>query len=122
MAFGKKKPEDDSTAQAPEDVTLSPSDTDGGAPIDGQLFAAPDAEGDAQADGASAAPEAVAEPAEAAAPAADPLGGADLLSMFQTTQVESDDKAALLELAGEVEVHDLLEDLQTVAAAMGIRA
>jgi hypothetical protein len=42
--------------------------------------------------------------------------------MFQTTQIEADDRSALLELAGEVEIDDLLEELQTVASAMGIRA
>ncbi len=44
----------------------------------------------------------------------------DLLSVFSATEAESADNVLLLELAGNVEIDDLLEDLQTVAAALGI--
>jgi hypothetical protein len=130
VAFGKKKSKDEE--QGPDALAEAPPEAEAGDPIDSQLFAsdsqvfaspevAPEVEPSRQPDegpvGASAPP---AE-APAAAPAADPLAGPDLLSMFQTTTVESDDKAALLELAGEVEIDDLLEDLQTVAAALGIK-
>jgi hypothetical protein len=132
MAFGKKKTPENETPVA---GALAPDDEAGEA-IDGALFAASAGAGEGSADladafpagggaTAGAAPEAPAlEPAPAEAPASsgDPLsGGPDLLSMFQTTQIESDDRAALLDLAGDVEIDDLLEELQTVAAAMGIR-
>ncbi len=57
-------------------------------------------------------------------PAADPLaGGTDaLLSMFQSTESEAEDRSIFLDLAGDVEIDDLLESLQTVAAALGIVA
>ena len=78
---------------------------------------------------AEPAPEAAADPLAAAAAAgeeaaADPLaGGADaLLNMFQTTQAETEDRSVILELAGEVELGDLLEELQTVALAIGCAA
>ena len=128
MAFGKKKSPDE---QLPAEAGIEAA-PDAGEAIDGSLFAAP-AGDEAPSAGlaeAFAEPEPAAEPpaAEAGAPepppaGGDPLtGGPDLLSMFQTTQIESDDRAALLDLAGEVEIDDLLEELQTVASAMGIRA
>jgi hypothetical protein len=58
-----------------------------------------------------------AEPAAAAAPAA-PTD--DLLSAFQSTEADEDDRSVLLAMAGDVELADLLEELHTVAAAMGI--
>ncbi|HET6615370.1 MAG TPA: hypothetical protein VFH62_05745 [Dehalococcoidia bacterium] len=122
MAFGKKK--------SPNEELPAEAESDAGEAIDGSLFAAPPGDEPASADlaGAFAEPEPAAaddpvEPAaEPAPPPADPLAGGDLLSMFQTTQIEADDRSALLELAGEVEIDDLLEELQTVASAMGIRA
>jgi len=45
--------------------------------------------------------------AETADTAADPLAG-DLLNMFQTTKIEAEDLSAILELAGDVEIDDLL--------------
>jgi hypothetical protein len=61
-----------------------------------------------------------AEPvaAEKAEASADALGG-DLLNMFQTTQIEQEDLSVVLDLAGDVDLDDLLEDLHTVAAALG---
>ncbi|MEX2225189.1 MAG: hypothetical protein WEB52_01920 [Dehalococcoidia bacterium] len=122
MAFGKKKAKDEEPAAG---VLVAPEPAlEAGAALDGEMFAssaaAPD---DADAPALDEAPAdniAAIEPAPEPAPAADPLaGGPDLLSMFQTTTIEADDKAALLELAGEVEIDDLLEDLQTVKAALG---
>lgn len=112
MAFGKKK---DETAEAlagmppaePQPESEAADDLTG-------AFAAP-AEEAAPADAVAQAP------AEAVAPAADPLGSPDaLLNMFQESQVEGDDNTVLLDLAGEVQIADLLEDLHTLVAAMGI--
>jgi hypothetical protein len=128
MPFGKKKEregEAEGPAEAAGEPGLTPPETGDAAAPDGN---GADLEGAAPAgeaaEGPTAeAPEAAATPpaGDAAAGGADALGGGDLLSMFQSTQVESDDRAALLELAGEVEIDDLLEDLQTVAAALGIK-
>jgi hypothetical protein len=128
MAFGKKKSTEDAPAPASAAAGLDVAAAPEGA-IDSEMFAsaspaATEDEGapDATAEGATT--EAAAEEPATAAPegGADPLaGGPDLLSMFQTTAIEADDKSALLELAGEVELDDLLEDLQTVAAALSSR-
>jgi hypothetical protein len=127
MAFGKKKSTEDGPASA------SIAEIDGAVPegaIDSEMFASatPAVTEDEGASGANSdiAPtiEPAGEESDASTPGAgaDPLaGGADLLSMFQTTTIEADDKAALLDLAGEVELDDLLEDLQTVAAALSSR-
>jgi hypothetical protein len=126
VAFGKKKSQDQ---EQPTEPVAEAQAKDG--PVDAigsELFASSDGASDAEPAGDSTIDEVSPPPAEApvaapaATPAADPLGGPDLLSMFQTTTVEADDRAALLELAGEVEIDDLLEDLQTVAAALGIKA
>lgn len=77
-----------------------------------------DAPADSDAPDDAPAPETAAAPEPAPAPDA---GGADaLLSVFQTTQAESEDITLLLDLAGDVEIDDLLEELHTVAAALGI--
>jgi hypothetical protein len=55
-----------------------------------------------------------------AAPALMP-DATDLLSMFQTSTGEETDRSALLDLSGDVDLADLLEELHTLAAAMGIR-
>lgn len=120
MAFGKKK----SNEEAPAAGEVAPLEgevagDEPGEVIDGAMFAS--AEGDAAASDEAA--EGVVE-AEAGAPdaSADPLaGGGDLLSMFQTTTLELEDKSAILDLAGETEMDDLLEELQTVVVALGIR-
>jgi hypothetical protein len=71
-----------------------------------------------------AAEAAVLEPQAdilAAEPDAGPAAGTDaLLDMFATTGLEGEDKSALLDLAGEVDLDDIIEELQTVAAALGI--
>ncbi|HYM16687.1 MAG TPA: hypothetical protein VEZ14_14125 [Dehalococcoidia bacterium] len=64
------------------------------------------------------ASEEAAAPAEAPA-GGDPLAGGDLLNMFQTTQIEVADLSVVLDLAGDIDFDDLLEELHTVAAALG---
>lgn len=119
MAFGKKKNDDESApAGAPDDAlagafaadTAPEPETDGGAP-DPALAALDE-------------PAAEAPPAEAPAPPADPLGGGGdaLLNMFQSTEAAEDDRSVILDLAGEVTLADLLDDLYTVAAALGLAA
>lgn len=104
MAFGKKKddaaeaeaePADD---RAPEEET---ADEAAEASLDGD-------------------PDAAAEPAApATAPA--PAGGADaLLSMFQESKVAADDLSILTDLAGDADLDDILEELRTLRAALGI--
>lgn len=116
MAFGKKKNDD---ASAPGEAA---DDSLGGA------FAAPD-EPDSEleldvTDEDAVATEAVDAPvAEAPAPAPEAGGGADaLLSMFNSSESLEDDQSAILELAGDTEIADLLDDLHTVAAALGLAA
>ena len=107
MAFGKKKDEPVApTAEAPVEAQLD-------------LAAAPTE----QPASIEAAPETVLpELPEPAPPAADPLagGGDALLNMFQTTQIQAEDRSAVLEIAGDVEIDDLVEELHTVAVALGI--
>jgi len=125
MAFGKKKPQEEQPIAPEPAANEAPGDA-----IDSEMFASTG--GPAEAEPAVVSEETFAEPAaeaptavapEAAPGGGDPLagGGPDLLSMFQTTELASDDKAALLELAGEVEFDDLLEDLHTVASALRVR-
>lgn len=106
MAFGKKK--DDAAAEAEtepvDDVT--PEDD------------APDEAPEASLDGApeDGAEEPAAEPAAAA-----PAGGTDaLLSMFQESKVAAEDLSILTDLAGDVDLDDILEELRTLRAALGI--
>jgi len=137
MAFGKKKEREQpgegampDASSAPEAEPAAPSDGDGG-PGEATAVVTAEAASDAgtpaaEAPADEAAPSDNADgAADAAAPGSpsggDALGGADLLSMFQSTQAEMDDKTAILELAGEVEIDDLIEDLQTIAAALGIK-
>jgi hypothetical protein len=125
MAFGKKKPRDEEVSATAAAVELPP-DAEGDA-IDSEMFAStnesPEAGVEPAADDAATEAAAIEPAAEEAPAAGDPLSsGPDLLSMFQTTEAVSDDRAALLELAGEVELDDLLEDLQTVRSAIGRRA
>jgi len=108
MAFGKKgKKGDPAPAGAAEDT---PEDAD---ELSSSMFAE---EEPAAEDAITAGLQ-----AEEKAASADPTSS-DLLNMFQTTQIEQEDLSAILELAGEVELDDLLEDLHTVAAAIGINA
>jgi hypothetical protein len=116
MAFGKKKQSQEEAAAAPEPETQ---------PDEQPLPQAEDEElGTSTFEGSSAAePQEDAITAGLAAPqndnaAADPLGG-DLLNMFQTSKIETEDLSVVLDLAGEVEMDDLLEELHTVALALG---
>ena len=99
MAFGKKN----DNAQAPDAeaaVEVEAAD-DASAPLDEEL--------------PEAAPAPAAEPAPAAAPSSDAL-----LSMFQETKSEIDDLAVLVDIAGDVDLDDILEELRTLRAALGI--
>jgi hypothetical protein len=98
MAFGKKK--DDAATAAAAEVDEEPS-----APLDSD---APDA--------ALAPPE----DAAAEAPPAAASGGDALLSMFQASQSEVDDLSVLVDLAGDADLDDILEELRTLRAALGI--
>jgi hypothetical protein len=107
MAFGKKK--DEPVAATAEALAEAPLDL-AEAPVEEPTSMEP-------------APEAAQSEAPVApAPAADPLagGGDALLNMFQATQIQLEDRSAVLELAGEVEIDDLVEELHTVAVALGI--
>jgi hypothetical protein len=69
----------------------------------------------------AAAPEAEA-PAAAPPPPAPPAESDNtLLSMFEAAKMETEDLSVLTELAGDVDLSDVLEDLYTVASALGIR-
>jgi hypothetical protein len=104
MAFGKKKDE-----QAPAAAA---------APVDEEpLFPADDGEDEPPAAAGSAAAPA-AEDAPAPPPVPEPADA--LLSMFQADDSENEDRSVVLELAGDVDLADLLDDLHTLAAAMGI--
>jgi len=110
MAFGKKK-QDEAPAAAVPEAAPDPEPEE-----EQPVVEASDspAEEPAQEDALVAEPVAP-ENAEAGA---DPLGG-DLLNMFQTSKIETEDLSVVLDLAGEVEMDDLLEELHTVALALG---
>jgi hypothetical protein len=106
MAFGKKKDELAPDADAPDTGAIEP------------LFPADDGDDE---DAETPAPEVAPAPVEAA-PAAAAANPADsLLSMFQTDHSEETDRSALIDLSGDVDLADLLEELHTLAAAMGIQ-
>jgi hypothetical protein len=110
MAFGKKKQDEAPAAAAPESaLDQEPEDEQ---PVAETL------ESPADAPPQEDAP--VTEPVapENAEAGADPLGG-DLLNMFQSSKIETEDLSVVLDLAGEVEMDDLLEELHTVALALG---
>ena len=110
MAFGKKKQQEAPAEPAPE---AAPDERPEEEQLSASMFGGSgnvDPEDDAVSAGLVAA-----EKAEAAA---DPLAG-DLLNMFQTTKIEAEDLSVVLELAGDVEIDDLLEELHTVALALG---
>lgn len=99
MAFGKKN--DD--AQAPDteaEAEVEVAD-DESAPLDEEVL--------------DAAPAPAAQPAPAAAAGSDAL-----LSMFQESKSEIDDLAVLVDLAGDPDLDDILEELRTLRAALGI--
>ena len=47
-------------------------------------------------------------------------GSDALLSMFQESKTETDDLGVLVDLAGDVDLDDILEELRTLRAALGI--
>lgn len=106
MAFGKKKDavatadaEDSSEVDAPEDEADAPADE----------VEIADAE----------APAEEPAPAEAAAPAG--AGSDALLSMFAESKTEAEsDLTVLVNIAGETDIDDILEELRTLRAALGI--
>jgi len=100
MAFGKKK--DD--AATPDAADASEVD----APTDDLL--------------ATAAAEAPAdEPVVAEAAAPEGAGGDALLSMFAESKTDADsDLTVLVDLAGDTDLDDILEELRTLRAALGI--
>jgi hypothetical protein len=110
MAFGKKKKDD----EAPEPARAAVGEPEDEAAAAEGMFAPeePAEEDDAITAGLMAE--------EKAAASSDALSS-DLLNMFQTTQIESTDLSVVLDLAGDVELDDLLEELQTVALALGCR-
>jgi hypothetical protein len=109
MGLLKKQPDADvetPQADAPSPVELTPDE-----PVDAAPDLAPDEEAVVAADG----------PADVAvAPAGEPAGADALLQMFQDAKHEEEDRSMFVEMAGDVELADLMEDLQTTAAALGI--
>ena len=109
MAFGKKNGDAPAAETQPEEEAALQTDAD--APLDSAaLDAALAPAGDDAADEA-----AVEAPAAAAAPSSDAL-----LSMFQESKAETDDLSVLVGLAGEADLDDILEELRTIRAALGI--
>lgn len=114
MAFGKKKDDaatpdaelaEDAAEEAVPDADASEPASDAVAAVD---------EGAPPAD--KPAGEAAAEPAAPAAPGSDAL-----LSMFAESKNESEnDLAVLVDLAGDTDIDDILEELRTLRAALGI--
>jgi hypothetical protein len=104
MAFGKKKEEG---AQPADDLATAFAPPEGEAAED--EAAAPELPANVQT--VEAAPE--EEPPPPAPDDADAL-----LSVFQTSDGEEDDRTVLLELAGEVDIAGLLEDLRTIRSAL----
>ena len=107
MAFGKKK--EDETGPAVDETPATEAEIDE-LPDDAPVAEAPVDE---------AAPVEASAPAEAPT-APDALGSDALLSMFQESKSEVDDLAVLTDLAGETDIDDILEELRTLRAALGI--
>ena len=99
MAFGKKN--DDAQAPDAEAAVEVEAADDESAPLDEEVV--------------DAAPAPAAEPAPAAAAGTDAL-----LSMFQESKEVVDDLAVLVDLAGDPDLADILEELRTLRAALGI--
>jgi hypothetical protein len=53
-------------------------------------------------------------------PSEEPAAGDGLLDMFTTVGIHEEDRTMLLNLAGEVDMDDLISELNVVAAALGI--
>jgi hypothetical protein len=121
MAFGKKK-DDPFAPAAPDDEPDEPL-----FPVDDSDESVGDADssvGTAPATSAVTYGTELAPPEKAQSMAVGPPeeNSDALLSMFSSSKEEEVDNSIVLELAGNVELADLLEDLQTLAAAMGIAA
>ncbi|MHB8516250.1 MAG: hypothetical protein ACYC9X_04235 [Dehalococcoidia bacterium] len=110
MGLLKKKPADEPAAEAVAEAAPGAPAADPAPPPEAAPVAAPAA--DAPALEAEAEGDAGAEPA--------PDGADALLNMFQTTQVEGDDREVLIKMAGDVELTDLVDEIGTVAAALNI--
>ncbi|MBF6599142.1 MAG: hypothetical protein IVW36_01380 [Dehalococcoidia bacterium] len=128
MGLLKKKPtsELDATAAAamlpasdPARSALAAEPTSAGPAADSPA-AADDAGGAIDAGSASESRDADADEGAPDEPSAD--AAVDLLSMFGSTGHEADDRGLLLSLAGEIEIADLMDEVQTVAAALNIAA
>jgi hypothetical protein len=113
MAFGKKKDDPATSVAVPVEAEAE----------DDSLSLFPDSGEDdalaAEAPAATPAEGAAGEPAPAPAPEALPSTDS-LLSAFQTTEGADDDRSVLLEMAGDVDLADLLEELNTLSAAIGV--
>ena len=124
MAFGKKKDDSTPSATAVEDEPEEPL-----FPVDDGDE--PDTDTDADSSvGTAPATSAVTYGTEKEVPktaqtmaVGPPEENSDaLLNMFSSSKEEEVDNSIVLELAGDVELADLIDDLQTLAAAMGIAA
>lgn len=108
MGLLKKKPDE------PEEGALAAVED---AP---EELASAEAANDPATPDTSAPVEQTAEPAsEAATPEGDDASDA-LLSMFHAADEGAGDREILLQMAGEVELPDLVDQLRTVAAALSI--
>ena len=119
MAFGKKKDKDEAAPAA----SAAPPSIEEEEDESGGLFPSAEPESDDDSVIAGVVIDADGNARKAGEPAAapDPFGGTDaLLNMFQTTQAEAEDRSVLLDLAGDVEMDDLLEELHTMAVALGL--
>jgi hypothetical protein len=108
-----KKKGDEAEPEAAADPEEAPVAEAPAGDVLGEASVAPDLAG--------AVTDAVDEPPEAAADAEPAADGTDaLLSMFATSDTGPDDRALLVEIAGEVEVADLVDQARTLAAALNI--
>lgn len=113
MAFGKKKGDSPAVAadlEADETPEIEDASDDAAAGDGAALDIAFPTIEEPPAD--DPAPEA---PVAAGAPGADAL-----LSMFQESKNAVDDLSVLVDLAGEADLDDILEELRTIRAALGI--
>ena len=116
MGLLKKKPTElDATAAAAILPSVDPAPAEAPASIASDEAAV----GGVTENAAEGAPaDAVSADDEAESQGSD---GADaLLSMFGSTQHESDDRAVILEMAGDIELTDLMDEVQMVASALNI--
>ena len=127
MAFGKKK--DEAAAPSGELEPATPVNLFEEEAAEAAASTTDALAGAAPADvtpAEGAAPVEDLPPAEAAAPpdasgSGDAVGSRDaLLSLFQESEDTTSDRSAMLELAGDVEMSDLIDDLRTVAVALRI--